>query len=65
MDETVTYGRDELKKHIEDYLDPKVLDAYIETLPKKPKQIPEEPEVPKWDWKSFSMNQKENNRCQN
>ena len=53
MDETVINGRFELKKHIEDYLDPKVLDAYIKTLPKKPKQTPEEPEVPKMGLEMF------------
>ena len=53
MFETITYGKDELKKHIGDYLNPKVLDEYIKTLPKKPKQKTEEPEDPKIGLEKF------------
>ena len=53
MVETITYGKDELKKHIGAYLNPKVLDEYIKTLPKKPKQKTEEPEDPKIGLEKF------------
>ena len=53
MDETVTYDRSHLRKHIYDYISQKQIDEYVKTLPKKPKQEPEEPEVPKIGLEKF------------
>ena len=50
MDETVTYDRSHLRKHIYDYISQKQIDEYVKTLPKKPKQ---EPEVPKIGLEKF------------
>ena len=44
---------DELKKHFYDYVSQKEIDEYVKTLPKKPKQKPEEPEVPKMGLEMF------------